>query len=685
MTLLIRCLLALLLASVATAHAQEAPIKFGKVEPRDFDATAYKGADAAPAVVLCDYGRLRIEGAHDGFKVVLERITRVLIVNKDGYEHATVHVPLYRREGKEELLTQLRGATYNLVNGQVEKHKMEDESVFHEQIDARHARRRFTLPRVREGSIIEYSYVVKSGFLYSLPTWNFQHDIPVVWSECRAELPAFFVYKEFSRGYHPYAVQTHAVVPYTTLYRASEEAGMGLSSNNTVMQRLSTSALGGRWVMQDVPAFRPEPYMTTERDYRAALDFELHLTQFDPTRPRPVTSTWEKIAAQLLKQEDFGGLLKREDFAGAFSNQSPLTAEAQALAKHHPNPAERAAAVRALVQQNLRYTGEESLFARTPLLGKLVQLRQGNAAEVNLLLVHTLRDAGLEAHPVLVSTRDHGRIQTEVPLVNQFNYVVAHVALHDQPAGLLLDATEPLAAPGTLPLRCLNGQGRLIAPGGGRWLPLTPSQKHLRLTNARLSLGEQGELRGTVNVEYNGYAGLAERGRLAENGEKAYLTRLLQQHPDWQLTRSAVQRADELTKPLLVALDLTVPPAQAAPTTLYLPLMQLFTDAQNPFQSDARSYPVDFGAAHEYVTTVQLTLPPRYRISELPGQLLLDLPGGQGRYSYEATQQGNVLQLVSRLQLRKTEYKPSEYPALRELFIRAQAKHAEPLVLQRQP
>ncbi|MCC3158831.1 hypothetical protein LJ737_16430 [Hymenobacter sp. 15J16-1T3B] len=664
----------LLTLGALTARAQNEPIKYGKVDAKLFDPAQYPTAAGAPAVVLCDYGTSRIEGADDGFRVVFERVTRILVLTKAGYEQATVQIPLYRREADEEKLVNLRGATYNLVGGKLEKQELDSKTVFGERLDEHRSLRKFTLPGVREGSIVEYAYTIKSDFVFNLQDWRFQRDIPVEWSEYRAVMPSFYQYKQIQRGFLPYKIQETTVVPYHTTYHASTKDGYGTlltESGNTSM--LTTQAIRCRWAMEHVPAFHDEPYMTTARDYLAGIDFELDLIQFDPARPHPVTSTWEKISAELTKDEQFGAWI---------NGRTALSAPAEALARTYPDPATRAAAVRTLVQRAVRYSGEERLYADQP-LRRVLEQQRGNAAEINLLLVRTLSDAGLPCWPVLVSTRGHGRVFTDLPLISQFNYVVAAVPLANG-SELLLDATEPTAAAGTLPARCLNGQGRLVA-ANGRWVSLVPSQKHARVTNARFSLDEQGRLQGTVRREYVGYAALAERNQLAELGEKAYLGALQKQYVDCQLRRTALAQVDSLSKPLVLDVDLSLPALETGAAQVYLPLLQFVTDRQNPLQPDSRIYPVDFGTLHEDVLSVALALPKGYRMDELPKNVVLSLPNGDGRYSFEAALRDNVLYLTSRLQLRKTQYQPGEYPGLRELFTRALAKHQEPLVLHRTP
>ncbi len=88
------------------------------------------GDSAAAAVVLCDFGRSRLRGKRDGLEVVFERVTRIKILKKAGYDEATVEIPLYHRDENSEKVSSLRGFTYNLVNGSVEKTKLEASGAF---------------------------------------------------------------------------------------------------------------------------------------------------------------------------------------------------------------------------------------------------------------------------------------------------------------------------------------------------------------------------------------------------------------------------------------------------------------------------------------------------------------------------------------------------------------------------
>ncbi|MFD2718350.1 DUF3857 domain-containing protein [Hymenobacter monticola] len=669
-------LLAALLGAI-TAQAQPEPVKLGQIDKADLTAAPFVGDSAAAAVVLCDFGRSRMEGKGDGLQVVFERVTRIKILKKAGFENATVEIPLYRREGDQEKVSNLRGFTYNLVNGTVEKTKLEAAGAFLENRTPTLNIQRFTLPNVREGSVIEYAYTLRSDFLFNFQDWTFQRDVPVRWSEYRVVIPQFYKYKIIYQGSRPFDVNVlKAGVTSYTLDQKVPTGGGVTAGVSTGSMTVTASTEEHQWVLKNVPALREEPYMTTARDYVARLDFELTAEQWSETDYHDLTGSWDKINARLLKDDDFGGRLSRS---------GPLKDQVLPLATQYPAVTDRAAAVRRLVMAAVRYDGRDRCFAQEP-LRKAYDAHRGSAADVNLLLIAALRDAGIEAHPLILSTRDHGRVSQEFPLLERFNYVVAAVPLADG-KDLLLDATEPLLPCGVLPTRCLSRVGRLVTKedANGRWVDLTPSHRQVRFQQINLTLDAQGGLSGKVHDERGGYAGANARAELANLGEKKYLAGLLQRHEGWAVPKLTVGQADAVDKPLTLDYEFQQPAADnAAAGTLYLNPLSEFGPGQNPFRHEDRSFAVDFGMQQEETVLVTLTLPAGYELASLPKPTVVDLPGGGGRFLYSvAAPSPGVVQLTSRLNLRKPVYTAAEYAGLRELYAQLMAHQAEKLVIQK--
>ena len=665
----------------APARAQSAkfpadPIKFGQIDGRDLTAAPFVADSAAAAVVLYDFGRSQMKGHGDGFQVVFERITRIKILKKAGFEEASVEIPLYHRDENSEKISNLRGATYNLVNGKTEKTALETSGMFLEKRSPTVNVRKFTLPNVREGSVVEFAYTLTSDYLFNFQDWTFQRAIPVRWSEYRVSIPGFYKYTIISQTSRPFDVQEARVGSTTmTLDRTVGEGGGVSAGLVTGSLHLTAATEEHRWVLQHLPALTPEPYMTTLADYAARLDFELAGEQWPDQPYRDLAGTWEKINARLLNAEDFGGRLSHAGF---------LKEQAEALAAQHPGVPARAAAVRSLVLAAVRYDGTARYFAPEP-LRKAYDAHRGTAADVNLLLIAALRHAGLTAHPLLLSTRDHGAINPEFPLLEYFNYVAAVVVLPDG-HDLLLDATDPLLPCGLLPQRCLNRVGRVVGatPATSRWVDTTPTQRRVRYQQVSLALDAQGGLSGKVHAEQGGYAAADERERLAELGEKKYLAAVGQRHEAFTLSKPTLTHADDVDHPLALDYEFRQPGEGSTGTTLYLSPLREFGIAQNPFRHETRAFAVDFGTAQDETLVVNLTLPAGYELAALPAPANVELPNGGGRFVCSvATPTPGLVVLSSRLSLAHAVYPAAHYANLRELYRRLLEKQSEQLVVQK--
>ncbi|WP_045688376.1 DUF3857 domain-containing protein [Hymenobacter sp. AT01-02] len=675
-----RLVLTGLLLGVATTAARAQapdPIKFGKIDEKDLSEANFVADSAAEAVVLCDYGRSRFEVGSDDFKVVFERVARIKILKKSGYDHATISVPLYHKNGKEEKLTNLRGLTYNVVNGQVVKDKLEGDAIFKEESGPNWTVRKFTLPNVRKGSVIEFTYTVNSDFIFNFQDWTFQSDIPVRWSEYRASIPEYFDYKMLLQGYEPLAVQerTEGMGQYSVRWAPTITPGLNGGRESGGSASLTPRVTNYRWAMKDVVPLREEPYMTTTADYVSHIDFELAGITWPGQPYKSVIDSWEKINSELIQDENFGGQLSKGSF---------LKAEMATLKTKYPDPAARAAAVHQFVRQAVKYNGRAGVYSSVP-IRRVYEQKTGTAADVNLLLIALLREAGLTAHPVLLSTRDHGRANEMLPLLSNFNYVVGMVTLGENQE-LYVDATEELAPCGMLPYRCLNGQGRLVTAkdADARWVPLASASKRQQMyRQIQLVLDEKGGLTGTVRQEYGGYRALSQRDRLRTLGEKKYIEELLADHDGWSIPKYTFQQRDALHQPLLLEYEFTSAGAEAPASTLYINPMRQFGMDKNPFLHEDRRFPVDFGALLDETVIMNITVPTGYELEETPKSGIVDLPNGGGRFLYSVQPTPGKIQITSRLNLLKPVYSAEEYVYLREFFNQLLTKQGEQLVLKK--
>ena len=336
-----------------------------------------------------------------------------------------------------------------------------------------------------------------------------------------------------------------------------------------------------------------------------------------------------------------------------------------------------------LVRDAVKYNDQEGI-STSATLRKTYDLHRGNAADINLLLVAALRTARLEANPVLLSTRDHGRLNVSFPLASRFNYVIAHVSLPDG-SDLLLDATEPLLPAGVLPERCLNQVGRLVLKDErSRWVDLKPSQRRVHYQQVALALTPEGTISGKVHEEHGGYQAASLRAELEKLGEPKYRSQFASQHTDWTLPKFTIAERTKLDKPVVLDYEFTqLADGNASAETLYLSPLAHFADQQNPFKYETRAYPVDFGMGHDETLLVSLALPPGYELAETPQAAVVDLPDGGGRYLYNVTSAGSTVNIISRMNLRKPVYGAEEYQHLREFYRLMLEKQSERLIIKK--
>jgi hypothetical protein len=638
--------------------AQDAPIKYGKIDIADLQMKVYPKDTSAEAVVLGDYA----ESYHQyssavGLQMIFERHRRIKILKKSGYEWATHSIVLSNsKSGSKEFAGNVKGATYNLVDGKIVTDKLSKESIFDEKISDYRSQKKITLPNVKEGSIIEYSYRIVSDYDTEIKAWDFQKSIPTVWSEYRVKIPDFYKFQIISQGYEPFVISE----------TKNESIAMGAGIQ-------AESGKGHRWAMQDVPALREEPFMTTIDDYKARIEFEISAYTPSQGMHKYFSLTWDNFSVSLNGYENFGGQLKRGGFLKDIANTIKASSK-DTLSKIQ--------AAYDYVSKVMTWNGQESFFT-TATLKKAHEIKTGNAADINLMLVVLLRELGLEAYPVVLSTRENGRVLDNYVLERKFNYVIAQTNIGGQ--NMLLDATEPLLNMGVLPVRCLNENGRLIQEKTGEWIPLKTKEKMSKTLIVNMDLSSEGQMKGKVNVSFLGYYGNIYRTTIKKDGKDKFTENFKKSHPLWEITKTNIEGFEDLSVPLVTEFETAVnEKSTMAGDRIYLSPMMGEGEEKNPFTAISRKFPVDFGALMEETFIATYTLPQGYVAEEIPKSVRVSLPDDGGRFTYvvSSSEEGKI-SISSKISLKKTMYFAEEYEVLRKFYDQIVQKHAEQIVLKK--
>lgn len=654
------------------AYSQKPPTKFGEVTLDDLKMTHYEKDSSAAALVLVDYGESMIQyDQSNGFTLQFERLTRIKILTKDGLDWANFSIPLYHDGSDDEKVVGLKGVTYNLENGKVIETKLKNDAVFKEKQDANIDITKVTMPNVKVGSVIELTYSVRSDFIFNFQDWEFQSTIPTVWSEYRARIPEYFHYDKYMQGYIQLAVNEESQVPTSITLISKERAGERTTQTTFNTDKINLQEYRFRWAAKDIPAFKPEPFITTSIDYISKINFELAFTQY-PNQPiKKYMGSWEDINKQYAESPEFVGEITGNGF---------LKRIAEEITAGTATQEDKIGAITNYVKFNVVWDGTSRKFISRP-LKRVLEEKKGSSAEINLLLASLLDKADIKVSPVLLSTRNHGFVRESTPISSQFNYVICLAVVGDK--SFLLDATERLLPTGMLPERCLNGNGFLVSKDGYQWVKLQSNTKSRTVVNADLKLDGSGDLIGKLQIDRGGYDALTNRKKYQSKDEAEYVKDFLAGR-SWEVTKTEIGNVKDINQPLKETYELIINEhVVSTPDALYFNPLLVHKIEENPFKLETREYPVDYSSAFERIYMCRISMPEGYRVDELPQAKVLALPANAGRFTYSVTQAGNLLNVVSNFQINKSIFTQAEYPNLREFYNQVVAKQAEQIVLKK--
>jgi hypothetical protein len=628
--------------------------KFGKIEPKWFAMKSYALDTSAAAVVLFDVGKTYINynDARKFFQTH-ERHCRIKIFTKAGYDQANIRIPLYIYNGlNKEDLERIRAVCYNMEGGKVVETEISKKDIFEESVTKNRKIKKFTIPGIKEGSIIEFSYRFNSDFINNLQEWEFQTDIPSLWNEYTVDIPEYFDYQQFPLMQIPFHID--------------KTEGSTVSLGTTVVNGTKQ-----RWVVKDAPAFKPEKYITTVDDYISKIEFQLRGTKFQGIY-RTEIGSWEGVGKNLIEDEDFGKQLNKRGLI------KEVVAE---LVAGITDPDKKLRKIYDYVKDNIKWNEIYSIAVQNN-VKKVLEDKKGSIAEINFLLIAMLREAGIEeAYPVVLSTRRNGKLNPFFPRRDRLNYAVAYAKIGEKV--YMLDATDPLLPLGMLPFKALNWQGKIIAEKGIAWINLYPKTAESYNNYVNLKFDESGNLIGDLSVQAKDYAGLKARHEIDENTEAKYIAEYFKNQADkFKVKEAKIENLKDIYQPLKITCKIEIEnPLMGDKIYLEPYIIKSFTE--NPFKQEERRFPVDFGHPIQESFLLILNLPEGVEIEEMPKNMNLIMPDKTASFTYTVGKTGNMLQVRGRMVIEKPVYEPEEYVHLRDFFSQLIAKQSEQIVLKR--
>ncbi len=618
--------------------------QFGEISPQELDMKQYEKDLTAHAVVLKEFGKTYISTA-DGLPLEHEYHVKIKIFDSKAFDQGNIKIYTYKGSSDTyEEISDVEAITfYKDDNGFIQQSKLDSKKIIRENINQHHDVVKFAMPNVRNGCIIEYSYRLKSPYRFNFRNWEFQSDIPKIYSEYEAHIPAVYNYNVSMRGAYK------------------------LSKNTSELERECFSYYGAKadcskitYAMSDVPAFVEEDFMTSAKNYLSAIYFELvDYTDLQNGVKHKITKEWRDVDRDLKADDNFGGQLKRK---------SLMRERIAAVVAGKTDTLEKAKAIYNYIQKNIKWNRFYSAFSVDGIKTALDK-HSGSTGDINLALITALNAADINTEAVMLSTRDHGLINKLYPVESDFNDVVAKVNIGNK--SYLLDAADPMLPFGLLPMRCINDQGRVVSlDKPSYWIDLTASQKKSKTYLLDLTLQDDGKFKGTITHYSLGYEAYEKRIAIKKfNSIDEYVENLDEKMPKIKILKSEILNLDTLDAPLTEKYEIEYNAYDNLnhDRISFNPFM-MDRVTENPFKLADRSFPVDMGAATDTRIILTLHLPDQFTLESNPEPVNVAMPNQGGRFMTSFNNENGLLTFSHIMQLTHAVYSTDEYPYLKELY-----------------
>lgn len=626
-------------------------VKFGKVNKELVQEIFYPQDSSASAAYLYIKRRTYFNYLNNsGFQVITQYHKRIKIYTKEGLNFANEIISYYTPEyGDKEKVSNIKGVVFNLEKGKLKKTKLTSKSIFKDKKSKYYTETKISMPNVKVGSVIDIKYNHYTTYPTRIRDIECQFNIPIKHYIGRVEIPEWLHFKTVSKGF--------IGIKYKEETRATKIAGIDTKYNIK------------EYIVNDVPALRDdEPYVDNIDNYRSAISFELSFTKFPNKAIEYVTTTWNDVSKKIHEYQGFGNEIKKSSFYK--KDLEALLAKAK---DHNHKVALIFNFVKSKVKWNKYYGKYTDKGVR-----KAYKEGVGNVADINLLLTSMLREANLEANPVLVSTKSNGI--PLFPTLSGFNYVISMVTL---PTGyILLDATEPYSLPNVLPTRTLNWNGRKVSKDGtSSWVKLASSKQAIEENRINVKITDDLTLEGYNQTKYKNLN--AVNYRIGNNHIKDDdLISKLENKNNIEIEDFKITGKKQIYKPISLRYKFSSEDLiEGIGNKLYLYPLLFNTKTTNPFKSLDRKFPIDFHAPWKDKNLITIQIPKDYKIESIPEQLAIALPDNIGHFKFITQNAGNKISVITELNFNIGKVSPTYYQQLKEFYSKIISKQKEKIVL----
>ncbi|MFR9165188.1 MAG: DUF3857 domain-containing protein [Dysgonomonas sp.] len=632
--------------------------KYGNITSEELNMVVYAQDSTASAVILLKKGETRFtyDSQRDNFQYEHFIETKIKILKPEGLDWCNQNI-YYIEENfqNRERINGLSGTTYNLEDGKIIKTKLTKEQMSDETVDERWKVKKFTMPAAKVGSVIEFKYTIVSDYFADLRDFEFQSQIPVAYAYYEITIPEYFRFNKDMQGFEPVTAKQEITREVFTIHSRGRVDNISCNAD--------------RWMLEgkNISALKKEPYVWSLNDYISKVSFEIHSIQFPYSKLYNYVTTWQSIDQNYFHKGDFNNNLKKK---GLFKD---------IVVEDEPT-LEKARGILGLIKNKVKWDGRNRMNPSN--LGDALKKGLGSSADMNFLLINALKASNFNVYPVVLSTREHGRLPISHPTILAFNYVIAAVKIDTMM--YYTDASSLYGDWNVLPQKCMVPQARFIGDDNSYWVDLTTVSTGTTFINAGYSFVDN-QYTGNLKESYRGNSALKFRNYYYDNhkNKEDYVEKLSTQL-GYKVEDYDMVNENEPSKDLQVSYTIKPNIVNGDEDYLYINPMQIKHLNSNPFKNETRVYPVSFEYLETYLQIANIEVPDGYVVEELPKSEKFRLDDdGSIQLIYRIVNSGNSIRLNYQYIVNKILFLPDDYEALRNFYAKVVLKNNEQIVLKK--
>jgi hypothetical protein len=606
------------------SYASDIP-KFGNIQKSELE------------LKFCDFEK-------DASAMILYKTNDVYLLDNSTIQDIKVRIKIFSDKAEsysnikikydpevEETIEDIKGTTYNLVDGKIIETVLKKDAIFNEDGIGGDNAKIFAMPAIKKGCVFEYKYRIKRRYSILFPSWYFQDKLPTLICRYTSLIPPAFQLRD----------RQFVNLP---IEKEKNERGDGTEL---------------KYTMRKLPGLQDEIFMSSPYDYLQTIHFEL--VEFSSRNKQNYffEPSWEKVLLSMkegLIANYFYDLLDRRIF------DDKNYYDSLELIK---SPIEKLNFIYHYVRSNMTWNFSETFYSIRG-LKHAWQNKKGSRGEINLILYNLLKQEGFKVYPILTSTKEAGGINKFYPTIRQFNTMITEIQIDNQI--YYLDASSKKCPYTIIPPELNYTLGYKILPKSYEWVEIKSINRNYK--NTSIILAELDEvnsaLKGDIQFSSIDYARLRQ-SEILSLGKGKYIDSMIYLKNGLSIEDINLKNEENESNPLIQTLHFKQQ-LQKTDDYLFFNLNYIPEFNKNPLLTETRYSDIDFDYFQNYSSRGTISIPSTFKIESMPQNTTILMPDSSISAKRIITFDEGILSYKIDIEYNRLNYPLEAYAILKDFY-----------------